>query len=131
MSTIQSRSILCGLSAFAVLYFGITYLSNTNVRDIESLQSTLPWLNLGAFLAWVISGYITGAFAKSKGFINGALFGVFSIAVVSLVQFIFGGAAGFKNSFNGFYYWIVVGMLLGGLGGLLWDIYAGLRNKSL
>src|SRR5687768_5780859 len=121
MNAIQPKGILIGLATFAVLYIGVTFLSNIIVRA-GGPQDTLLWLNSLAFFTWVASGYIVGVFAKSKGIINGALFGLFSIVVVSLAQYIFGGAAGFKNAFNGygFFYWIGIGVLLGGLGGLLW-----------
>lgn len=132
MRAIHPRGILLGLVAFAVLYVGGTFLANIAVRVVADPHSVLRWLNPLAFLTWVLSGYFCAMIAKANGMANGAIFGATSIAVVAIAQFIFGGLESVYSVFvEEFYYWIGTGVVLGGLGGFLGDVYWKVKNSGL
>ncbi|BAU49497.1 hypothetical protein SVA_2949 [Sulfurifustis variabilis] len=132
MGAIHPRGILLGLAVFAVLYIGGTFLANVTVRLVADPHSALRWLNPLAFLTWVLSGYVCAMIAKSRGAVNGAVFGALSIAVVAVAQSIFGGNQSFYSTLvEDYYYWIILGVILGGFGGLLGDVYRKFKNKSL
>lgn len=124
------RAIGVGLIVFVVLYSGVTVLGNALASKSFDFNWVIPWLNLVAYLAWAIAGYIAAYFAKTSGIVNGAVTGFGASVLVGLFYAFLGrdAGAGFAEDW---YIWLVNGVVLGGLGGLVWRIQKKLGKAGV
>jgi hypothetical protein len=125
---IRLKSILLGLVCFAILYFGFTLLARFLVRDISHIHTRLVWLNTGVYFIWIICGFISAAAARCSGTLHGFIFGVLSIPVVAFAQIVFGGISALIHFFS--ISWFILVTILGGIGGLAWDVWNRLKAAS-
>jgi hypothetical protein len=125
---IRPRSIFLALGCFAILYLGFTLLGRLLVRDISHIHTRLVWLNTGAYFIWIICGFTSAVVARRSGTAHGVIFGVLSMAVVALVQIVFGGVSALIHFFS--IGWFIVVTILSGLGGFTWDVLNRLKTAS-
>ena len=107
------QSIALAVIVFMLLHFSLTvgmnYFSNKNP---ENFMVWLQWLNLVAYLLYVLSGFIAGALSRKKQIIVGLVAGLVS----ALAAILFGVGGG---SLYGALLTLTPGLVLGSVGGSL------------
>lgn len=113
----RAKAQFLALLVFSVLYFGAVIVvalepSLANVRLLGLL------LNLDAYLACVVAGYLAAAITHDRGIIAGMLTGILAACLVAIYHFISGPAALMSSDWR---FWLAsVGF--GSVGGLLWEL---------
>lgn len=125
MSRLSIKGVIAGIIAFAVLYGLYSLLSTWLV----SRGSYSPWLiTLAGWLVWILAGYIAASVSGKAGLLNGALTGLLTPLV--MIAYLFAGLGDSpqlrETVASARVFWLVSGVLLCGLGGLLAD----LRRRS-
>lgn len=113
----QPKAQMLALSVFGVMYFGaiafIVYEPPTaNGRLVVLL------LNVDAYLACIVAGYLAAAVGRRQGPTAGALAGVIAACLVAIYHFSFGPGDVVINDWR---FW-TASVLLGSFGGLLWTL---------
>ncbi|MDQ2077940.1 hypothetical protein [Marinimicrobium sp. ABcell2] len=107
-SNIQAISVSVVL--FITLHFLLTLVSNYLSKNSSSFLTLLPWLNLLAYLLYLLTGFISSLLAKSRLIITGLAAGLLS-AFIAVLAFGVGG-----DIFWGLLT-LAFGFILGGIGG--------------
>ena len=126
MDMLSIKGIVAGTVAFAVFYALYALASSWMV----SRGHYSPWLvTIGGYLVWLLSGFVAGAGSRRAGLLNGAVTGLLTPLVMALylVVGMGGWAQAGESILSGGLYWLATGVILCGLGGLLWD----LQRKAL
>lgn len=117
MSTLHARALLAALIVFSVMYFGAIVLA---VYEPAAAHGGLPrlLLNLDAYLACVVAGYLAAAVLRKRGAGIGLVAGLAAACLVALYHFSLGPAAVALDDWR---FWLA-SVLLGGAGGLIWSL---------
>ena len=68
--------------------------------------------------------------SENKGVVHGAIFGVLSLVIVAVTQYIFGGMGDLiQTTQQNWILWISSSVILGALGGLVWDMIQIITKK--
>jgi len=124
---LRPRAILLALALFAILASGVNLFARYLVRDISHVHTRLMLLNTLAPLTFVICGFFSGVASRRLGTVHGAIFGLFSFAVSAAFYIIYGGIGALIHYEI---HWVIIAIILGALGGFIWDIYNRVRSKT-
>jgi len=124
---LRPKAILLALALFAILASGWNLIVRYLVRDISHVHTRLVWLNTLAPLIYVICGFFAGVVSRRLGTVHGSIFGLFSVAVSAAFYIIYGGI-GVLAHYE--IHWVIIAIILGGLGGFILDIYNRVRSKT-
>ena len=124
---IKVTAIGIALLVFAVLYFSLTVFTQMMGSRITSPGMFLL-INAIALFVWIIPGYLAARLAKTRGALNGAIVGV-GATLLEGVDYLF-SSSGLAHTFREHWYlFLVYGIVLSGLGGLLWDIKTMIKTR--
>jgi hypothetical protein len=126
------KPVVLGLVVFLGLYVLASALSKFLAVNYKGSFSVVVWLNIFACLTWIVAGYVTGSVSKVSGVLNGGFFGLLSPLIVVPIMFVVDGYNSIVQAFShyGWLNWIVLGVVLGGIGGLCWDIKQKVHKKA-
>ena len=96
---------------FTVLFFVLTIASNSAATAEADLERYIPWINVTAYLLYVIAGFVAGIVAMRRAIVSGLIAGILAAATAILI---FGVAWG--DSF-GIVATVANAGVLGGIGG--------------
>jgi len=122
----QAKAVLLALALFAILASGLNLIARYLVQDISHVQR-LVWVNTFPLLIWVICGFFSGVVSRRLGTVHGSIFGLFSITVSAALYIVYGGIGALIHYEI---HWAFIAIILGGLGGFIWDIYNRVRSKT-
>jgi len=122
----HAKAQLVALSAFSAMYFGaIVFVFYERPMAETGILRLL--LNLDAFLACIVAGYLAAAVSRRRGIKIGALTGLFAACLVGIYHFLFSPGTIVIDDWR---FW-TASILLGGFGGLLWSLReAALRSSE-
>ena len=116
MSKTLKKALGISLFAFIVLYFGpVTFTLYDPVPPGDHIAHAL--LNLDAYLAWVVAGYLAAMVIQKMNLITGAVVGLFAACLVALYH---GLSEPALNVLTDWRFWLT-GIFLGALGGFIWS----------
>ena len=104
-------SYVMAVATFAALHFALTVLANHLATRPSDFASFSPWLDVAAYLFYVIAGLVAGALIKRRQIISGAIVGALA-AVTAVVLF---GVS--SNNAFGIVTLLANGVVLGAVGG--------------
>ena len=114
MSAVLTRGLrgyAIGLATFGVLQFALSQLANYIARTSSELEHVLPWLNVTAYLFYVVAGFLAAALIRRRKMVNGAAVGALAAAIAILLFHVSGANA------LGVVALLINGVVLGGIGG--------------
>ena len=118
------KAVYTGLASFAGLYIGFIVLMN--LIGGKPL-AVVFWLQI---ILLMVSGYIAGRIAKSKGWLNGLMVGVAAPIVLSvgmsLATMQINMASQVFSALG--IVWLVQSIVLCTLGGFVWDVHSKIRS---
>jgi hypothetical protein len=129
MLNIKTRPIGLALAVFVVLYIGLNIFTRLiGPFRIPDSNEYLVTMFVGLF-PWIIAGYVAASLAKSYG----ALYGALLCPITSLIQeadcLIRLPAFLHTCTLGPWSYYLAYGLILGGLGGLIWQIKETIRRR--
>ena len=124
----HAKAQFVAMLAFSAMYFGAVLV--TLYEPAQAKHGALTaLLNVDAYLACVVAGYLAAAMIRKRGVVIGALTGLLAACLVGIYHFASGP---FTAVSSGWRFW-AASILLGGLGGLIWELRIlarGLRKSS-
>ena len=95
---------------FICLHYLLTLISNYLANNLSDFPVYLPWLNLTAYLLYLLIGFVASVLSKEQFIFVGLIAGLIS-ALSAVLLFSVGG------SIYGVFVTLVSGLVLGGIGG--------------
>ena len=130
MFKVSPKGIFYGVVAFFVLYILGSVASN--LLNVSLMNSPLSWIYFGT---WILPGYLAAKASGKSGVINGALVGVIvGMLVGGMTQLFFSSPPPSVDSVSGIEIGIQLGLsgvVLCGLGGLIWEFRNGSSKRGL
>jgi hypothetical protein len=123
--SLKLRAILIALTVFVVLHVLLLLAARALAATPERIATIVPILNAAAYLIYLITGFVAGAFARSTPILHGIAAGFFA----ALIAIIFFGAA--EATFAAVAILIANGLIFGGIGGASSLLLAGEKPKTL
>ena len=114
MDRVLTRGLLgyaIGVATFAILQFVLTISANYIARTPPELERVLPWLNVMAYLFYVVAGFLAATLVRRRQIINGAVVGALAATIAMLLFHVSGG------NVLGVAAVLINGVVLGGIGG--------------
>lgn len=121
---LKLRAILIALAVFVVLNLLLLLAARALAATPERIATIVPLLNAAAYLIYLITGFVAGAFARSAPILHGVTAGIFA----SLIAIVFFGAAEATSAAVAIL--IVNGLIFGGMGGASALLLAGEQPKT-
>lgn len=116
MSKTLKKALGLSLLAFVILYFGpVIFTRFDPVPPGDRMARIL--LDLDAYLAWVVAGYLAAMVVQKMNLITGAIVGLMAACLVALYH---GLSEPALNVLTDWRFWLT-GILLGALGGLIFS----------
>jgi len=129
LRSIQPKAILIALLCFFVIYIAYAFLTNFLIREILHVKTPPLWLKVGSPLIWLVCGFISAVKARCSGTFHGAIVGLFSIVVVTVVEVVVRGGRALSQISSDIGPFILT-IILAALGGLAWDIFSRLKGSN-
>lgn len=121
---LKLRAILIALAVFVVLHVLLLFAARALAATPERIATVVPFLNAAAYLIYLITGFVSGAFARSAPILHGVTAGFFA----AIVAIIFFGAA--EADFAAVAILFANGLIFGGIGGASSFLLAGEKPKT-
>jgi hypothetical protein len=106
----KSQAIVIAVIVFMCLHYSLTLGSNYLANSPVNFPTLLPWLNLIAYILYVLSGFVASVLSKHKFVIVSLLAGFISAASAILIF-------GVGGEVFGVFVTLASGLVLGGVGG--------------
>jgi hypothetical protein len=106
----KSQAIVIAVIVFVCLHYSLTLGSNYLANSSVNFPTLLPWLNLIAYILYVLSGFVASFLSKHKFVIVSLLAGLISAASAILIF-------GVGGEVFGVFVTLASGLVLGGVGG--------------
>jgi hypothetical protein len=106
----KSQAIVIAVIVFMCLHYSLTLGSNYLANSSVNFPTLLPWLNLIAYILYVLSGFVASVLSKHKFVIVSLLAGFISAASAILIF-------GVGGEVFGVFVTLASGLVLGGVGG--------------
>lgn len=114
MSTTRSpelRAYAIAIVLFVILHFLLLALGNSVAATATGVETWMPYINVLAYLLYILTGFVAGALARRRHVLNGMITGFLAAATAVLL---FGAAPGFNL---GTVVLLLNGVIFGGMGG--------------
>lgn len=109
--SLKLRAIVIALVVFAVLHALLLVGARVVVTTPERAASIAPYLNIAAYLMYLIAGFTAGASARTAPILHGVTTGLFA----AILAILFFGSS--QADMLGSAVLIANGMIFGGIGG--------------
>ena len=118
---IKIKAVSIGLIIFITLY-ALNHLIDTAL--VRGNINPAPFSVIYGYVSFFICGYFTGFVSKEYGFLNGALLGILTplVSIIYMVWSQYGIINILANLFEHGLFWLFIGVVCCGLGGLIWDL---------
>jgi len=117
MPKAQAKAQFASLVVFSIINFGAIAITIYE-PSISKLGAVGLILNLDAYLACVLAGYLAAAIARKRGAVMGALAGLLALCVVTIYHLASGPSVAGSGDWR---FWLA-SILSGSLGGVLWRL---------
>ena len=114
----HARAQFIAMLVFSVMYFGAVVVAIYGPARAVEGGWMAALLNVDAYLACVVAGYLAAAIIRRKGLVIGALSGLIAACLVGIYHFASGPSTAISSNWH---FWSA-SVLLGGFGGLLWHL---------
>lgn len=115
-----TRALCAGVAAFVPVYFGATWWANVLGNNASQLAEAVVWLNLAAYGAWFIAGFVAATVCRRWHFRIGAGVGIACTLLVFAIYLLSGGPSLVASVRQDWYLWLGNGLLLGLAGAFSW-----------
>ncbi|HSN17348.1 MAG TPA: hypothetical protein VLV87_03980 [Gammaproteobacteria bacterium] len=120
MFRLHAKAQVVAILAFSVMYFGAVFLAVHGPGGAARGGLISAFLNIDAYLASVVAGYLAAAMVRRRGVVIGALTGLLAACLVGIYHFASGPFTAISSDWH---FWLA-SVLLGGCGGLIWHLRA-------
>jgi hypothetical protein len=129
LTAIKVKAVVIGLLVFAAFYIANHYIDTALLRS--GISPATFSVTFG-YISFFVCGYLAGFVSKQAGFLNGALVGGLTpvVTILYMVWSQFDFIKIFANLFENGFYWVSVGCICCGLGGLLWDLQCKIIKET-
>jgi len=123
------KYLILSLIIFSIMYWGLTYTVGHNIGQAPS-TSAISFVYVIGLLSWVISAYIFASLNKKLGFLNGLFFGLCTLPIIvaGYTPYISSGTIDVITVIIPF---TLIGVVLGALGGGIYDVQQFVKHKNL
>jgi len=129
LTAIRVKAVVIGLLVLAAFYIANHYIDAALLRN--GINPATFSVTFG-YISFFVCGYLAGFIAKQAGFLNGALVGILTplVTILYMVCSKYDFIKIFENLLENGFYWISVGFICCGLGGLLWDLQCKMKKAT-
>jgi hypothetical protein len=132
LNKIKLKAVIGGLISFLIIYLVYMFLPKLAFYVFNDTKNAILFVIICGYINYFISGYISGFLAKEQGVINAAVVGLLSPFFIAIYLAITSHNISFIISafIDSGLFWVLSGLLLTGLGGLVWDLQGKILNKG-
>jgi hypothetical protein len=128
MKKVKIKAVGYALIVFSILFIGVE-VQRRFIHPFTGQDFLIFWLNLYAFLVFIIPGYISAYLAKKWGTVHGLITGLTAMVLATGYYLLL-----YRHAYAEFaatwYLRLALGAACGGVGGLIWDAMSMLGKLS-
>lgn len=125
MSMSHAKAQFVAMLTFTVMYFGAVVVAIYVPVSAADGGLTFVLLDLDAYLACIVAGYLAAAMIRRWGAVAGALTGLLAACLVGIYHFTSGPLTSMPSDWH---FW-TASILLGGFGGVIWHLRVTLADS--